>query len=95
MIDQPAPPGGHASANTDEPHWIELPRTVNRLVHALYAICILLLVADVAVHKHSDFAIEHVLGFYGLYGFVGCVFLVLVAKAMRIVLMRPEDYYER
>ena len=32
--------------------------------------------------------------FYPVYGFVGCVVLVLVAKWMRSFLMRPEDYYD-
>jgi hypothetical protein len=30
-----------------------------------------------------------------VYGFVACVLLVLTAKALRRLLKRPEDYYER
>jgi hypothetical protein len=45
--------------------------------------------------KHGPFAIEHVYGFYGIFGFVACVALVLIAKQLRRVLMRPEDYYDR
>ena len=37
---------------------------------------------------------ERVVAFYPLYGFVGIVVLVLIAKLMRRVLMRPEDYYD-
>jgi len=33
-------------------------------------------------------------GFYALFGFVACVVLVLIAKEMRKVLMRDEDYYD-
>jgi len=36
-----------------------------------------------------------VIGFYSLYGFVACVILVLLAKEMRKLVMRDEDYYER
>ena len=57
-------------------------------------ICGALLAIDPFVHKHGYFEIEHWWGFYGIYGFVGCVFLVLGAKEMRKILMRPEDYYE-
>jgi hypothetical protein len=39
--------------------------------------------------------VESWFGFYGWYGFVGCVGLVLVAKALRVILKRPEDYYDR
>jgi hypothetical protein len=33
-------------------------------------------------------------GFYGAYGFIGSVFLVLVAKQLRKLLKRPEGYYD-
>ena len=54
-----------------------------------------LLAIDVIVPKHGPFPIEHAFGFYGLFGFIACVVLVLVAKQLRRVLMRPEDYYDR
>ena len=49
---------------------------------------------DPFIHKHGPFAIEHWWGFYGIYGFVGCVFLVLAAKELRKLVMRREDYYD-
>jgi hypothetical protein len=33
------------------------------------------------------------LGSFAVYGFVGCVLLVLVGRVLRRVVMRPEDYY--
>ena len=33
-------------------------------------------------------------GFHSLYGFVACVVLVLVATALRRIVMRDEDYYD-
>lgn len=82
-------------AATAPPHWLERPATVDGIVKALYVLSAVVFAADILVHKHSGFSIEHVFGFYGLYGFIGCVFLVLAAKAMRKVLMRSEDYYDR
>ena len=76
-------------------YWLDNPRNVDRLVHGFYAVCGILLAIDVFVPKHGPFALEHVIGFYGLYGFVACVALVLIAKQLRRVLMRPEDYYDR
>jgi hypothetical protein len=58
-------------------------------------ICAFLIVIDVFVPKHGPFAIEHFFGFYGFFGFVACVALVLIAKQLRRVLMRPEDYYDQ
>jgi hypothetical protein len=79
----------------DRSYWLDEPRNVDWLVRALYAVCALLLIGDVFVHKHGPFAVEHLFGFYGVFGFVACVGLVLAARALRVVLMRPEDYYDR
>lgn len=34
--------------------------------------------------------------FYGAFGFVGCVLIILVSKALgKALLQKPEDYYDR
>lgn len=76
-------------------YWLDNPRNVNRLVYMFYGICTLVMAIDVLVPKHGPFEIEHVFGFYGLFGFFACVALVLAAKLLRKVIMRPEDYYDR
>jgi len=78
-----------------ETYWLDRPANVEWVVRALYLICAVLVVADIFVPKHGPFAIEHVFGFYAWFGFLACVGLVLAAKVMRRVLMRPEDYYDR
>lgn len=75
-------------------HWLEQPGTVQRIVKAVYVTCAVLILIDPFIHKHGPFAIEHVWGFYAIFGFVACVGLVLAAKMMRRILMRPEDYYD-
>lgn len=75
--------------------WLDDRRNVDKLVYGLYAVCAVLLLIDPLVHKHGPFAIEQWWGFYGIYGFVGCVFLVLAAKVLRLIVMRPEGYYDR
>jgi hypothetical protein len=92
MTDDRAP---HRPPSHEHQYWLDDPRNVDRLVWALYSACAFLFVIDWFVPKHGPFAIEHVFGFYGIYGFVACVGLVLAAKALRVVLMRPEDYYDR
>ena len=54
-----------------------------------------LVVGDLIVHRHDAFGFAGWFGFYAAYGFFACVALVLTAKAMRRVLKRPEDYYDR
>lgn len=70
------------------------PKNVQRLLRAFYFCCAVLVGLELLVHRHTEHAWEGVFGFYPLYGFVGCVVLVLVAKWMRVLLMRPEDYYQ-
>ncbi len=70
------------------------PKTVQRGLRVFYALCIVLAGADFIIHRHSVMDWEKLPGFYALYGFVACVVLVLLAKVMRVVLMRREDYYD-
>lgn len=70
------------------------PENVNRLLKGFYAICILLALADFVVHRHIGFGWEKIPAFYAGYGFVACVLLVLIAKKIRNVVMRKEDYYD-
>lgn len=78
----------------DKSHVFDKPRNVRRLILTLYALCGLTLALDFVIHRHVDHPWEVVWGFYCLYGFVACVLLVLVAKELRKVLMRREDYYD-
>lgn len=79
----------------EKSYWLDRPGNVNKLIYVFYAICAGLFAVDWFVPKHGPFAIEHIFGFYGLFGFIACVVLVLIAKQLRCVLMRPEDYYDR
>lgn len=71
------------------------PRMAERARYALYGLCALLLLVDPFLHKYGYFAIETLWGFYGLYAFIACVACVLIAKGLRRIVLRPEDYYDR
>lgn len=75
--------------------WLDHSRNVTRLYRALWVVGFALLLGELLVHKHEDIAFAARFGFYALYGFAACVALVLTAKALRRVLKRPENYYER
>ncbi|MFQ5765441.1 MAG: hypothetical protein ACE5GT_10965 [Rhodospirillales bacterium] len=75
-------------------HVFDNPRNVKRAIYFLFAICGITLVLDFVVRRHVDHPWEGLFGFYAVYGFVACVILVLVAKEMRKVVMRKEDYYD-
>lgn len=75
-------------------YWLDRQESVTKLYRGLWLLGIGLLAVDLLVHKHEDFSFAAYLGFYALYGFLACVLLVLVAKQLRRLLMRPEDYYD-
>jgi hypothetical protein len=86
----------------EDQNWLDNPRNVNKVVYALYAICALLVGADLFLHKHIHFEyenhfynFENWFGFFGCFGFVACVGLVLAAKLLRVVVIREEDYYDQ
>jgi hypothetical protein len=70
------------------------PKNIRRVRITLYVLCAIALVADFFVKRYVDHPWEALPGFYAIYGFVACVVLVLVAKEMRKVIMRGEDYYD-
>lgn len=75
--------------------WLDRKENVDKVYWSVWVLCGLLFAAEPLVHKHGEFAFEDWFGFHGLYGFVACVALVIAAKGLRVLLKRPEDYYDR
>lgn len=71
------------------------PRFVKRMIQIFYGLCFILFVSDFFIHRHIERTWEGLPGFYALYGFIACVVLVILAKAMRKLVMRPADYYQQ
>ena len=90
MTDHDAKPASDGETGA----WLDQPRNVTKLVWALIAVCVALFFADGFYEKHGEVTAEYLFGFYGIYGFTGCVALVLAAKWLRTVVMRREDYYD-
>lgn len=81
--------------NNNEPQgFFDKPENVSKMLKVFYVICALLVAADFVVHRHIYHDWEKIPAFYAIYGFVGCVVLVLIAREMRKFLMRGEDYYD-
>jgi hypothetical protein len=76
-------------------YWLDSPENVGKLYRGLWIIGIALVGFDLLVHRHEQFGFAELTGFHAGYGFFACVILVLAAKGLRILLKRPEDYYER
>jgi len=76
-------------------YWLDRKENVTTVYRAVWGIGALLLLAELFLHRHEEFGFAAWFTFYALFGFVACVTLVLTAKALRRILKRPEDYYER
>ncbi len=76
-------------------YWLDQPKNIRLIIWILVIVCLALFFADAFYYKKSHFEIENLFGFYGVYGFFVCVALVLIAKWLRALLMRPENYYEK
>ena len=85
---------------TDEPAeertwWLDRKENVTKIARALYIVCGVVLLADLIIDRHPETDIDSIPFFYGIYGFVGSVFLVMTAKeVLRRFVKRPEDYYD-
>lgn len=77
-----------------EQHLFDNPQNIKRVLRGLYVVCAILFVLDFVLHRHVTHPWDSLWGFYPIYGFVACVLLVLIAKWMRKILMRPQDYYD-
>ena len=90
---------GHAAdhAPKEPVGWMDKPDFVKRLFWAFYLICGVLIVAELVFGRTSEHPhpYEGPFGFHAFYGFISFWFLVLLAKPMRRLLIRSEDYYDK
>lgn len=75
-------------------YFFDYPRNVKLVLLTLYLSCGLLLLLDFIVHRHTSHGWEGLLGFYAIYGFVGCTAIVLGSKLLRTLVQRQENYYD-
>ncbi|RJP81980.1 MAG: hypothetical protein C4522_04500 [Desulfobacteraceae bacterium] len=70
------------------------PETVTRFLLVFYGSLLGLLMVDFFIQKHADFPWEEVPGFFAAYGFISCVAFIFIAKGIRLIVKRKEDYYD-
>jgi purine-cytosine permease-like protein len=61
-----------------------------------YITLFIVVVADFLVHRHHvSFFWDSIPGFSAFFGFVSCVLIIIISKALgRALLMKKEDYYD-
>ena len=68
---------------------------VQKFLKVFFASLVVLLIVDFFIHKHPHFSWEGAPEFYAVYGFVSCVALIFIAKLLRLIVRRDEDYYDK
>lgn len=79
---------------TDGPEAAFRRERMKTLIAVLVAICAILLVVDVWIHKHGPFRIEHAWGFYAWVGVLAGLVAVGFGLVAAVILRRGEDYYD-
>lgn len=75
-------------------YFLDKAENVTTLWRVFVAVCATFLLVDLLHHRHVIHPWESLLGFYGLFGFVGIVSLIMAAKLLRQLVARKEDYYD-
>jgi hypothetical protein len=67
------------------------------VIRLSYCVLALLVVIDFFINKqHAHTRIEHLPGFWSLFGFFACVIIILVSKWYgHLGIMTREDYYDK
>ena len=75
-------------------HWLARPDNIRLLWWMFIGILALTVLADLIVTHHPHFGVDGTFGFAAWYGFIGCVVLVVVSKALGAILKRRDSYYD-
>lgn len=82
------------STSSQEPkYWLDRPGSVDKIVRTLYVLCGVSVLLEFVIEREEKLAFAEWFAFYAWYGFIACVGLVLAAKVLRLIVIRPEDYY--
>lgn len=85
-----------STSSNEKQSWFEKPRNIRVLIGAIIVLCIALGVADLFYkNDHAHFEIEKTFAFQAWFGFVTFVVVVFLGIALRPIIKRDEDYYDR
>ncbi len=78
---------------TDD-YWLARPATIRLLWRVFAAVLALTVIAQVVIGVKGYFGVDAWFAFGAVFGFLSCVAMVLVARALGYALKRGEDYYD-
>jgi hypothetical protein len=82
------------SPRPEDDAWLVRPATIRLLWGILWVVLALTVAAHFVINVKGYFVIDAWYGFGAVFGFLACVLMVIVAKALGILLKRDQDYYK-
>tara|TARA_Y100000590_G_scaffold467150_1_gene645018 strand:+ start:19267 stop:19488 length:222 start_codon:yes stop_codon:yes gene_type:complete len=70
-------------------------KQIKRLWIIFITVLIILFFSDLLIDRKSYFKIDEVFAFPSIYGFLSCIFLIVISKVIGIFLKRKDDYYDK
>jgi len=77
----------------DDKHWLDEPRNIKWLWRIFIAVLAVTVLVEVAVPMKAHFEVEAWFGFNAWFGFLACAAMIVGAKALALLLKRPDTYY--
>ena len=74
--------------------WLVRPATTRILWGAFALALAAIVIADLFVEHHPELGVGGTFGFGAWFGFLSCVGLVVAARAIGLLLRRPDTYYD-
>jgi hypothetical protein len=82
------------SPRPEDDAWLVRPATIRLLWGILWVVLALTVAAHFVIKVKGYFVIDAWYGFGAVFGFLACVLMVIVAKALGVLLKRDQDYYQ-
>ncbi|MFT5115193.1 MAG: hypothetical protein ACI8P9_004537 [Parasphingorhabdus sp.] len=73
--------------------WLVRPSSIRIMWRAFWAILILTVLAQFVIKVKGYFGFDGWIGFGAAFGFISCLLMVLLAKALGKFLKRDQEYY--
>ena len=92
------PNNSNDDTHSGDPSWLE--RNVSLLIAGLVIACVATLVVQAVYsplfddHHPAHFEQENIFGYSAIFGFVAFIGVVFLGWCLRLIVKRPEDYYD-
>ena len=84
-----------SNRDPQDDHWLVRPGTIRMLWWIFSVVLAVLVGLQLVIKVKGYFGVDDWFGFGAAFGFLSCLAMVLVAKALGVLLKRPQDYYWR